>query len=124
MMEKGLSKSWTPKLEEYYRKLLAGCRTFAERHLLMTVMDLLKYDGRSKEGKRAIAGGRLRLATATDDDLKELARLEQTMPWRDKIPSVSERMEELKRERAEIREKGIKRGELECQQEPGGMRRI
>jgi len=118
MMEKGLSKRWTPKLEGYYRKLLAGCRTFAERHLLMTVMDLLKYDGRTKEGKKAIARGRLRLATATDEELEELARLEQTMPLRDNTPSVSERVEELKRERAEVREKGIKKGELECQQKP------
>ncbi len=114
-MEKGISKHWAPEQEEHYERLLAGCRTFAERHLLMTVMDLLKYDGRTKEGKKAIAQGRLRMATATDEDLEELARLEQEMPERDKRSSVSERVEELKKERAEIRAKGVKRGELECQ---------
>ena len=114
-MEKGISKHWAPEHEEHYRGLLVGCRTFAERHLLMTVRDLLKYDGRTKEGKKAIAQGRLRIATATDDDLEELARLEQGMPGRDKHSSVSERVVELKKERGEIRAKGVKRGELECQ---------
>lgn len=115
-MEKGISKDWTPQQERNYRRLLAGCRTFTERHLIMTVMDLLKYDGRTKEGKRAIAGGRLRLATATDKELEELAELEQVMPGQGKLVLVSDRVEELKKERDEIREKGIKKGELECHQ--------
>lgn len=111
-MGKGLSKHWTPKLEEYYRKLLPGCRTFAERHVIMSIRDLLKYDGRTKEGRKAIAQGRLRLATATDKDLQEIAELEQKMPRQVQAISVSEKVEELKELRARIKATGIKKENL------------
>lgn len=113
-MENGLSKYWTPEQEEHYQKLLAGCRTFGLRHLIMTVMDLLKYDGRTKEGKRAIAQGRLRMITATDEDLNEIAKLESMMSSEEPRPLVAERLEELKKERAELQAKGIRRIDLKC----------
>lgn len=111
-MEKGLSKYWTPKAEEFYNKLLATCQTFAQRHLIMTIRDLLKYDGRTKEGKRAIAQGRLRIATVTDADIEELAKLETRMKGGGGPDSVPDKIEDYKRLRARVRERGIKRSEL------------
>lgn len=114
-MKDGLSKYWTPQAEEYYRQLLASSYTFAERHLSMTIRDLLKYDGRTKESKRAVAQGRLRIATATDADIEELARLEAEMQDGGGPDSILDTIEKYKRLRAELEGKGIKRSELECQ---------
>ena len=120
-MEKGISKHWTLGKELEVEERIKHCRTFAERHLTMLIRDVLKYDGRSKEGKRAMAQARLRFSTATDEDLEELAKLE-TRPQREipgEIPGlhwaslVAERIGQLKKERAQIREKGIRRSELE-----------
>jgi len=75
-MENGICKTWTPGQELKFEEHIKHCRTFAERHLAMLVRDVLKYDGRSKESKRAMAQARLRLAVATEEDLKELAELQ------------------------------------------------
>ena len=122
-MEKGVSKTWTPGQELEFEESIKRCRTFAERHLALLIRDVLKYDGRSKEGTRAMAQARLRLATATDEDLEELAELEvrQAVERPGEIPGlhraslVVEKLGHLKNTRAEIRQKGIKRSELECQ---------
>jgi len=114
-MKSGLSKYWTPGKEIEYQELLKNCRTFAERHLIMTIRDLLKYDGRTKEAKRAVAQGRLRIATATDADIEELAKLEAEMKDGGGPNSVPDRIEDYKRLRARIRERGVKGVELECQ---------
>lgn len=106
-MEKGLSKDWTPEEEALYQSWLASCHTFAERDLMISLRDHLKY-----EGKRAIAQGRLRLATATDEELEEVAKLEEQLGGGGSA-FVVYRLKELKKRRAEIREKGIKRSELE-----------
>jgi len=66
-MEKGLSEDWTPEEEALYQSWLASCRTFAERYLVMICREHLKY-----EGKRQAAQCRLRLATATDEELEEV----------------------------------------------------
>lgn len=108
-MEKGVCKTWAPEQEELWARRLKGCRSFAERYLVMSVRDLLKYDGRTKQAKRAIAQCRLRLATATDQDLEEIAKLESEMLPRQ---SVAEILEELKKTRTEIKGKGIKGSEL------------
>ena len=113
-MEKGVCKTWTPEQEEHYKKLLAGRLSFAERDLVMSVKDLLKYDGRSKQGKRAVAQGRLRMMTATDEDLEEMAKLQVKMAGDSDMATLPEVLEGLKRTRASIREKGIKRSELAC----------
>lgn len=115
MTEKGVSRYWTPERDKVYECLLDTCNTFAEREFIMTIRDLLKYDARTKEGKRARAQGRLRLATASDEDLKELAELEAMLSGRKLYSELPKRLEELNKLRAKIREKGIKRGELECQ---------
>ena len=112
-MEKGLSKQWTPEAEQHYKRLLAGCQTFAQRHLVMTIRDVLKYDGRTRQGKRAIAQGRLRIMTASDHDLEEIAKLETMMPGERPSSSVAKRLEALKTERAELQAKGIGRKDLE-----------
>ncbi|MBA7673132.1 hypothetical protein ES703_81320 [subsurface metagenome] len=122
-MEKGISKDWTPGQELKFEEHIKRCRTFAERHLTMLVRDTLKYDARTKEGKRAIAQARLRLAVATDEDLKELAELEVSMdrekpgeiPGLHRASLIAENLGHFKNVRAEIRERGIKREELRCQ---------
>ena len=113
-MEKGVCNTWTPALEEFYKSLLTGPLTFAERHLIMSMRDLLKYDHRTKAGKRAVAQGRLRMMTATDEDLEQMAKLEVKMAGDSDMATLPEVLEGLKRTRARIREKGIKRSELAC----------
>lgn len=121
-MEKRVNQYWTPQAEEHYNRLLATCHTFAERHLTMLLRDVLKYDGRSKESKRAMAQARLRFTTATDKDLEELAKLETRMqgeipgeiPGLHRASLVAERLGQLKKERAQIRDKGINKEELRC----------
>jgi len=114
-MEKGIARDWTPGLEIKFEQAIKGCRSFAERHHCMFIRDTLKYDGRSKEGKRALVQARLRLAIATDDDLKELAELyffqaedkPGEIPGLQRASLVSRQLEILKELRTKIREKGI-----------------
>lgn len=114
-MEKGIIKYWTPEAEENYNRLVAGCRTFAERHLMMTLRDLVKYDQRTKEGRRTKAQAMLRLATATDKELEEMAKQKVILVGEDEAGTVAEELENFKKMRAMIGEKGIKRSDLECQ---------
>jgi len=115
-MEKGVNQHWTPADEAHYNSLLGDSQTFAGRHLLMLLRDVQKYDLRTKAGRRAVAQGKLRLATATDDELTELATLEAELFSKDKLLSTAtaERLESLKQTRAHIRKQGIKKGELVC----------
>jgi len=114
-MEKGLSKDWTPGLEIKFEQAIKGCRSFAERHHCMFLRDFLKYEGRSKEAKRALEQASLRLAIATDKDLWELAALHVKhaedkpgeIPGLQRASFVSEQLGHLKQLRAMIREKGI-----------------
>lgn len=106
-MEKGISKYWTPEQEEAWARRLEGSHTFAARHLLLTIRDLFKYDGRTKQAKRAIAQGKLRLATATDEELREIAELQERMQGGGGAAAVPGTLEDYKRERATIREKGL-----------------
>ena len=122
-MAKGISKHWTPGKELEFEELIKRCQTFAERHQTMLIRDVLKYDARSKEGKRAMAQARLRLAVATDEDLKELAELQASkkeekpgeIPGLHRASSVAEGLGRLKRIRDEIRERRINKEELLCQ---------
>ena len=113
-MTKGLSKYWTPKQEELWARRLKNCRTFAQQHLTMSLRDLLKFDKRTKEGKRAIAQGRLRLTVATDRDLEELVELEMQMLGGDKSRSAADQLEDYKGLRTKLKERGIERSELGC----------
>jgi len=111
-MGKGLSKDWTAEKEALYESYLVSCHTFAERDVMMTPREHLKY-----EGDREIAGGGLRLATATDEELEEVAKLEGQLELKEQLGGggstfVAYRLKKLKKQRAEIREKGIKRSEL------------
>jgi len=122
IMEKGVSKYWTPGNEIKYEEHLKQCRNFAERHLTMLSRDLLKYDGRSNAAKRARAQARLRIASASDKDLEELAKLEARMHKErlGEIPGLAmaslaaQRLRELLQERAEIRNDGIRKEQLTC----------
>jgi len=119
-MEKGVSKTWTPGMDIEYEERLKQCRSFAERHLTMLIRDLLKYDGRSKQYKRAIAQTRLRIATASEKDLEEIAELEAGMrrerpgeiPGLARASFAAQRLRELVKEQAEIRNKGIGKEQL------------
>lgn len=114
-MQKGISKYWTPKAEEKYNRVLTGCRTFGERHIIMTLRDLVKYDQRTKEGRRTTAQAMLRLAIATDENLEEIAKLQVSIFGEENAGKVAEELEDLKKRRAQIIKKGIKRSDLECQ---------
>ena len=112
--EKGIHKSWTPRIEERTQQLIEGSHGFAMKNLMLTIRDLLKYDHRSKEGRRAQAQARLRLATATDEDLEAMAKLKVSILGEDRVGTVAEALEVLKEARARVREQGIKRSRLEC----------
>lgn len=118
-MEKGQSKHWTPEQEQLWGRRLRKSRTFAERHMTTILLNLFKYDGRTKQAKKANAQARLQFIIATDAELEELAELEAklyqaTDPDTGANKSVSQRLEALKRRREALREKGIKRSDLIC----------
>ena len=121
---KGISKHWTPAQEALYSQSLATCKTFAQRDLVISVRDLLKYDLRTKAGKRALTRGQLRIAVATDEDIEEMAsiaiaaenekRIKEGMTIEELLPLQEANVKDLKKLRAKIRLRGIKRSELEC----------
>jgi len=114
-MEKGVTKHWTPKQEELWGRFLAGCHTFAQRALVMTFRDLIKYDGRTREGKRAWDKARLRLAVATDEDIAEMVALESRLGGNYDDETAMERIKELQELRAKVLQQGIPKEKLGCQ---------
>ncbi|NQT47809.1 MAG: hypothetical protein HQ578_02405 [Chloroflexi bacterium] len=64
------------ELERLTRQDLPQDLGFGERHLKLSVYERLKYDGRTREGRLARKMARMRIATASDDDLADLARYE------------------------------------------------
>lgn len=105
MPEKGLRKCWTPILEMEFDYLLngpnmSGPNCFARRHVITSLQDTLKYDGRTREGKRALASTRLRIATATNEELREISELWHFL---EDDGSIEECLSELKQAQAEIR---------------------
>jgi len=89
----------------------------------MFIRDFEKYDGRSKAAKRALAQTRLRIATASNKDLEEIAKLEAGM-LRERPEEISglaranfaaQRLTELWQQRTELRNKGIRKEQLTCQ---------
>lgn len=111
-MEKGVSKYWTPEAEAKFQRDIESCGSFAIRHWLMTLRGMFKYDGRTKQAKREWAEARLRIATATDDELEQVATLERELMGESKYMEFVALLGTYKERRAEIRERGIKRSEL------------
>jgi len=119
-MEKGVSKYWTLAKELEYQERLKRCRSFAERHVTLLMHDIMKYDGRSKQGKRVLAQAMLRIATASDRELREIAELETDMDEeeRGEIPGLTratvmaQNLEILLKARAEIKQRGIREEQL------------
>ena len=112
-MEKGLTKHWTPALEAFFDKMLESARSFAARDFVMFIRDWLKYNGRSKQAKRAKAQAGLRLVTATGDDLLETAVFKVCLLGEYTREKAQEELERLKARRAEIQAQGIKISDLE-----------
>ena len=110
MPEKGISKYWTPENEAKFNKVLEDCDNFALFITVKGIRDLLKYDGRTKAGKKARSQRRLRLAIASDEELEELAQVQHRIL---KDQSVEEILTMLKQVRERIHKQGIKRSELE-----------
>lgn len=113
-MEKGLSKHWTPEAQEYWTRRLSECHTFAERHVTTILCNLFKYDWRTKQAQKANAQARLQFIIATDADLEGLSELEAKIYHVTDPEQVAKCLEELKKRRDALREKGIKRSDLEC----------
>lgn len=111
-MPKGISQYWTEAQEAYWERCLGACNNSAERHLVTTIRDVLKYDQRTKEGKRAIAQARLRLVTASDDELEALAKLEARIAGQGDPQYASRALESYKQLRERLREKGIRKEEI------------
>jgi len=112
-MEKGTRKDWTIEREEKFNNILDTCRTFAERQLIISLRDVLKYDQRSKAGKIVTAKAELRLGTSTDDELADMVSLEAALTGKKDMEEMLKRLEELEKLRADIIRKGIKKSELE-----------
>jgi len=120
MENAGINQYWTQVQETEWEMRIRACRSFAEKHLAILMRDVLKYDGRSKEARRAKTQANLRLATASDAELLELANLEVSMeesepgwiPGLSKSIRVKERLAELIKQRNRIKKDGIKGGDL------------
>ena len=113
-MEKGIAKTWTPEQEKFWAGRLSGCHTFAERHLTTILRNVYKYDWRTKQAKKANAQARLQFIIATDADLEGLANVQAKIYQATAPEQVAKRFEELKKQRDALREKGIKRSDLQC----------
>lgn len=109
---KGISKQWTPGLEAHFELQIRRSRTFAQRNLTLLIRDLLKYDHRSRESKKRFAQARLRMLTASDRDLEEMALIISQMPAEGKTVTFTDELKDLKQMQASIRERGVKPQEL------------
>ena len=76
MWEDGVNSNWAETDEARWNDLLVSVETFAVKHVLLLFRAIIKYDLRTVAGRRAIKQARLRLATATEDDLREMAEFE------------------------------------------------
>ena len=108
----GTTQYWTEDQERFYEHLLAGCSNPTIRHLVTTIRDLIKYDQRTKAGKRAIAQARLRLATANDEELADLARLQAQIGGNSSPHQLAKLTLGLKQLRQSVRDKGIRKKEI------------
>lgn len=113
-MREGIHRHWTPQKESRSQRVIDSAPNFATRHLLMTLRDMLKYDQRTRAGKRALAQAKLRLATATDKDLEELTQLKVHLFGEADVGTVEEVLDQLNKDRARVRKEGFKRSEIEC----------
>ena len=112
MRENGVSKCWTPTIEAYFELQIRRSRSFAGKHLLLLLRDLLKYDHRSRESKRRLAHARLRLAIASDKDLEEMAKIICNMPTDGESTSFNQELNTLRQLQAGILKRRVKLEEL------------
>ncbi len=76
--------------------------SFGEKHIRLSLRDVLKYDRRTREGRLARKIAEMRLAMATDDDLVDLARCEARLfgteldcTWQKVLERLIERRKKL-----------------------------
>ena len=101
---KGVNKTWTPNKEMESNIILSSCKDFAERHLITSMVTVLKYDGRTRQSKIAWAKIRLNIAMATEEELMQLAELYAMLFSQ----PVEVELKKLHRIQAEVKEKGLK----------------
>ena len=101
---KGIHKTWTPNQEMRFNIILSRCKGFAERHLITSMMSLLKYDGRTRQSKIAWAKIRLNIAMATEEELMKLAELYAALFSH----PVEGELKNLHRIQAEVKQKGLR----------------
>jgi hypothetical protein len=70
--KKGILSTWTPEQETYFQWLIDSTKSFAERYMISSTRNFLKYDSRSRESKKAMAKLHLMLVMASDEELTEL----------------------------------------------------
>lgn len=73
--KKGCSH-WNERRESLFREELGKELSFGERHIVLCFYEQLKCDGRTKEGKLVRKRAQMRLATASDSALTDLAKCE------------------------------------------------
>lgn len=108
MSRNGLRRCWTPELEMKFNFFLngpamSGPGSFARRHVILSIRDMLKYDGRTREGKKAAVAAELRLAIATNDELEEIAEISHSLEDNASVGQIlfqlKETQDQLRRER-------------------------
>lgn len=108
-MEKGISKHWTSKEDAQFKRMLDAPLSFAMRFMLTSIRDLLKYDHRTRESKRASAKLHLTLAMASDDDLAELEALQKEKLGEEGYRKLAEETQDFWEIRERVRATGIPR---------------
>ena len=88
------------QLEHLIHQDLAQDLGFGERHVILSLYEQLIYDGRTGRGRLARKTAQMRLATASDDDLLDLARYECHVC---KTLDLSEALERLIKKREILR---------------------
>lgn len=112
-MEKGISKHWTPEQDAQFKRMLDAPLSFAMRFILTSIRNLLKYDHRTRESKKARARLHLMLATATDDDLAELEALQKEKLGEEGYRKLAEETLDFWEIRERVRATGIPRELIE-----------
>lgn len=112
-MGKGIVLTWGPGLDAEFQKLIDSANGFAERYMITSLRNILKYDGRTREAHKARARLHLMLAMATDQDLAELEALALERLGEEGYQKMREVAPSWRAAQEKIRTNGIPRDLLE-----------